>query len=213
MLGGGEPGHVRAGLGDDHIGGQGADPGDGADQLPEALKRLDHHLDPGGELADGLGVPVDQVQVHPGQEGVVLAETAVQGLGQLGDLRPQPTLGQIGQPGRVPIAGDQRLDHRPPGHAQDVGGHRGQLDPGILQQLLQPLDLPAAFAGDRGPGPGQVAQLPDRLGRHERAPDQPVRAELGQPGRVRDIGLAARRVLTCRALTSITSTPGRSSSR
>jgi hypothetical protein len=30
-----------------------------------------------------------------------------------------------------------------------VGGHRGQLDPGVLQQLLQPLDLPAAFSSDR----------------------------------------------------------------
>ena len=71
MFGGGEPGHVRAGLGDDHVGGQSADAGDGADQLPEALKGLDHHLDPGGELVDGLGVLVDEVEVHPGQERVM----------------------------------------------------------------------------------------------------------------------------------------------
>ncbi len=192
MPGGGEPGHVGAGLGDDDVGGQGADPGDGADQVPEPAKGLDHHLDPGGELVDRRGVLVDQVQVHPGQERVVVGEPAGQRLGQRRDLGAQPALGQVGQRGGVAFPGDQRLEHRPARDPDDVGGHRGQLDAGVLEQLLQPLDLPAAFPGDRGPGPGQVPQLPDRLGRHERAPHQPVRAELGQPGRVGDIGLAAR---------------------
>ena len=50
----------------------------------------------------------------------------------------------------------------------------------------------AAFPGDRGAGPGQIPQLADRLRWHERAADQTVRAELGQPGRVGDVGLAAR---------------------
>ena len=145
--GGGEPGHVGAGLGDDDVGGQGADPGDRADQVPEALKGLDHHLDPGGELLDRGGVLVDQVQVHPGQERVVLAEPAGQRLGQRGDLRPQPPLGQIGQHGRVAFPGDQRLEHRPPRHAEDVGGDRGQLDPGVLEQLLQPLRPPGRVPG------------------------------------------------------------------
>ena len=40
------PGHVCAGLGDDHISSQMADPGDGADQIPETLKGFDHHLEP-----------------------------------------------------------------------------------------------------------------------------------------------------------------------
>ena len=64
-----------------------------------------------------------------------------------------------------------------------------------LEQLLEPLDLPATFPGDRGPGPGQIAQLADRLRGHERPADQAVRAELGQPGRVGDVALAARQVL------------------
>jgi hypothetical protein len=34
--------------------------------VAEGLKRLDHHLDPRGDLLDRGGVPVDQVQVHPG---------------------------------------------------------------------------------------------------------------------------------------------------
>ena len=80
----GKPGHVHPGPGHHHIGGQDADPGDSADRLPEALKRLDHNLDPAGDLVDRGGVPVEQVQVDPGEKGVVLGETAVEGLGQLG---------------------------------------------------------------------------------------------------------------------------------
>jgi len=38
---------------------------------------------------------------------------------------------------------------------------------------------------------GQLPQLPDRLGRHEARPEQPRLEQLAQPGRVRDIGLAA----------------------
>lgn len=55
-------------------------------ELPESAKGFDHHLDPLGELGDGRGVPVDQVQVHPGQERMVLAEPTGQRLGQHRDL-------------------------------------------------------------------------------------------------------------------------------
>ena len=169
-----------------------ADAGDRADQVVEPLKGLHHHLDPRGELVDRVGVPVDQVQMDLRQERVVLVEPPVQRLGQLGDLVPQPTLGQIGQHDGVVVAGDQRVEHQPTGHPEDVGGNGRQLDPGVLQQLLQPLGLPGTLTGDRGPRPGQVPQLADRLGRHERGLHQAVRAELREPGRVRDIGLTAR---------------------
>ena len=82
MARGGEPGHVRAGLGGDHTGDQGADPGDGADQLPEPAKGFDHHLDPIRELFDRLRVAGDQVQMNAGEEGVVLTEPFGECLGQ-----------------------------------------------------------------------------------------------------------------------------------
>jgi hypothetical protein len=66
------------------------------------------------------------------------------------------------------------------------------LIPESSSSFLQSLGLPGTLPDDRGPRPGQVPQLTDRLGRHERATDQAVSAELGQPGRVSDIGLAAR---------------------
>jgi hypothetical protein len=87
-----EPAHVGAGLGDDHVSDQHADPWDRHDQVPGAAKGLDHHLDPGGEFGDGVTALIDQVQVHPGQEGVVLGEPAGEGLGQGGDLGTHPAL-------------------------------------------------------------------------------------------------------------------------
>jgi hypothetical protein len=46
---------------------------------------------------------VNSIQVHAGQEGVVVAEPAGQRLGQVRDLGARPSLSQLGQrrPGRV----------------------------------------------------------------------------------------------------------------
>jgi len=129
------------------------------------------------------------------QEGVVIAEPTGQCLGQRRDLHPELAHGQVRQHTRVTFPGDHRPQDRPPGPAGDVRCDDGQLDPCVLQHLLQTLRLAGAFPGDRGPGPGEVTQMPDRLGRDERGPDQPVRRQLGQPGGVRDIGLAAGQVL------------------
>ena len=106
MLGCREDAHVGAGLGDDHVGDAGADSRDGAGQVPEGLKGFDHHLDPGGELGDRDVMVVDQVQVYPGQEGVVVVEAPLQGLGQFRDLATEPAFGQIRQLLGVALAGD-----------------------------------------------------------------------------------------------------------
>ena len=42
---------------------------------------------------------------------------------------------------RVALPGDQRLKHRPTGDPENVGGDRGELDSGVLEELLQALDL------------------------------------------------------------------------
>ncbi len=123
MTSGREAAHVRAGLGDDHVGDADADPGDRDHQVPGAAKGLDHHLDPGGELGDGAAVLVDHVQVQPGQESVVLGESAGQRLGQRRDLGPQPALRELSQLGGVALAADQGFEHRPAGHTADVAGH------------------------------------------------------------------------------------------
>src|SRR5665647_3465908 len=124
----------------------------------------------------------------------MVGEAPVQRLAQLTQLPTQLPFRQIGQHLGVALTGDQRFEHRPPGDAHDVGGDRGELDARVLEQLLQPLDLPSPLPGQRGARPGQVAQRPDRRRWHERATDQAVRAELSQPRRIRDVGLAAGHV-------------------
>jgi len=93
MLGRGKPAHVRAGLGDDDISGVSTNAGDGADQVPEATKGLDHHLDSCREFVDGGSVLVDQVQVCPCEECVMSGEPTSEGFGEGGDLFPQPPAG------------------------------------------------------------------------------------------------------------------------
>jgi hypothetical protein len=64
--GGGEDAHVAAGLGHDHLRGPHPDPGDGADQIGEGAKGLHHHLDPGGQVRDGLTALVNGIEIHSG---------------------------------------------------------------------------------------------------------------------------------------------------
>jgi len=73
-------------------------------------------------------VGVDPVQEQSGHERVMVGEMPVQRLGQLGDLGPHSTFGQLGDHRRLRVAllVDQRLQHQPAGHPGDVGGHRGQ---------------------------------------------------------------------------------------
>src|SRR5512135_672042 len=75
--------------------------------------------DPGGDLPveyrDRTVQGVQMGQDAGRDDGVMRTEVAVQGRGQLRDLRPQLPLGEPCQRRRVAFAGDQRLDHRPPG--------------------------------------------------------------------------------------------------
>jgi hypothetical protein len=87
----------------------------------------------------------------------------------------------------IAFAGDERLDHRTTGHAEQVGGDHGQLDPGVFQQLVQPLTLADPFADQLATVAGEVPQPPDRRGRDERGTDQAVLDQFGDPRRIGDI--------------------------
>jgi len=112
---------------------------------------------PGAERRDPVIEEGDLDQQQPSELAVVVIEHAVQGLCQIVVLGPHPAAGR--QPTRgVALADDHRLDHV----LRRDGGQRGP------QQLFQPLPATGPLVDQPGSGPGAVAQVPDRLGRHER---------------------------------------------
>lgn len=140
-----------------------------------------------------------QLQQHLQKMAVVVGELPGQRLDQVRDLGAHPAPGQLGERPRVALPGHQRVQHRPAGDSEQVAGPVllvRELDAGILQQLLDLLAVPGAL-GDQGRAqPGEVAQLPDRGGRHERSPQHPALGQLGQPHRVELVSLrTARHVL------------------
>ena len=71
----------------------------------------------------------------------------------------------------------------------------GELDVGVLQHLLDAVGHARPLPDERLAVAGQVAQLADRLGRHEAGPQQAVLEQLAIHWRVLDVGLAAGHVL------------------
>jgi hypothetical protein len=101
-----------------------------------------------------LGLDVVQ---HPLQEEpVVSAESAGQGFTQVRDLGPRPALGQLGQHCAVALAGDQCPHHGPTGDAHHIGGVGRQLDPGVLEHFVDPVDLRGLLVDQCFAVPGQV---------------------------------------------------------
>ena len=181
------------------LGGPFPDPGDGVEPVTGPGERdaglagvvgehgVDAFVEPGDRGFEVGGV----LQAQPDQQGVVVAEPPAQRLAQRGDLAAQPALGQLGEHLGVAFTGDQRGEHRPPGHAEHVRGDRVQLDPGVLQRLLDPLALAGVGLDEPFAVAGQVPQLADRRRGHEAAPQQAVFEQLGQPLGVQDVALAA----------------------
>jgi hypothetical protein len=113
--------------------GRATDPGDLIEPVDRRRERGDQLLDPALD-ADDVGVD----RIHPGQhrgqqERVMVGEVPGERLLQPTDLAAQARTGQLRQHLRVPLTRDQRGHHLPPGDPEDVGGHHGQLDLGILE--------------------------------------------------------------------------------
>jgi hypothetical protein len=101
-------------------------------------------------------------------------------------------LGQLGQHLGVAFPANQGGQHRPARDPSTSAATESSLLPASSKGLWGPLafggvglDQPRAVAGE-------IPQLPDRGRRHEAAPQQPTLQQLSKPGRVTDIGLAAR---------------------
>jgi hypothetical protein len=106
-----------------------------------------------------------------------------------------------GQLAGIGFASDQSPQHRPAGHADDVGNHRIELDVCILQCLLKSLDVAASLANELFARAQQVAQNLGLGIRHEARSDQTMGEKICQPSGIVDVGLAPRQCCgICRSL-------------
>ena len=126
------------------------------------------------------------------QERVKLVEAAFQRLAQLRELGAHPTLRHLREHRRVSRARAQRVEHRASGLAEDVGSDAVQLDPAVLQRLVQAVGLTLALGDLRLAITSELAQLTDRLGRNEAGTQQAGLGQSAQPLGIRDVGLAPR---------------------
>ena len=186
---------VRPDLGDHRGGGQHPDPGGGGQQVPLGAKGRHHRLDLRVQLRDHRIEVADMVQVQAAHQGMMVTEPALQRHGQVRDLGPHRALGQVRQHRGAAFPVDQRLDHRPPGLGGDGGGHRVDLDAGVLEHVAEPLHLRGPGLHDLGAVPDDVPGGLDARGRDEAAPQQPALQQVHQPLGVCKICFAARDVL------------------
>src|SRR3954463_4968199 len=88
-------------------------------------------------------------------------------------------------------AGDQRVEHVAARLAHHVRSDAVELDAGVLQGLVQSVDLAGALLDLRLAIPSEISELPVRLPRHEAGFKRAGFGEPAQPRGVRDVGLAA----------------------
>jgi hypothetical protein len=159
-------------------------------------ERADQLLDPGLDRGDvGAGL-IDPRQHGAQQKRVMVGEVPDERLLQHTDLGAHPGPGQLGQHPGIAFTGEQRGQHRPPGHPEHIRHDRGQLDLGVLEQLLHPLLLRGPRGDQIQPITGQVAQPADLHRRHETRTQHLPLGNLAQPHRIELVGLGpARQVL------------------
>ncbi len=141
--------------------------GDRAQQLNRRCERSDLLLDGLGEFGDRLVEVVDVGEDASDDQRVPGFEAALQRLAQRGQLGTQLALREVGEHDGVGRAGDQRFEHRAARLAEDVGGDAVELDPGVLDDLVEPSGLALTVFDLRLAVAGEVAQRANRLGRHE----------------------------------------------
>jgi hypothetical protein len=155
VLGGGEDAHVRAELGDQDLGGALVHAADGV-EARELLGEGRHGaIDLGAHGLDGLVQVVEVGEELADEEGVVGAEVAEQGVSQGGQLLAQLAAGEIREDNGVGGAGHQGLEHGPPGGAEQTRGDRGELDPGVFEDLVEAVGVACALLDKEFPVAGE----------------------------------------------------------
>ena len=126
---------------------------------------------------------------------MMLVKVAAEHLTELAPFFTQLAARQLGQNCGVGLATDQGGQNLAAGYPQNVADHRGQLDPGVLQHLLQAVGHAGVLISQTLAQARQIAQFANRLGWNEAGPQQTVLQQLGQPHAILDIGLAPRHLL------------------
>src|SRR3954462_9981928 len=81
---------------------------------------------------------VDVSQDLADDQRVLALEATLERLAQRGDLLAQLPTRELGEHDRVARARHERVEHVAAGLAHDVAGHAAELDPGVLEDLVQP---------------------------------------------------------------------------
>jgi hypothetical protein len=134
---------------------------------------------------------VDVGELLGNQKTVMGVELAGQRLFQLGKLVPQPPMRQLCQHSRIGLSRHQGHQDVVSGFAEDSCGHRGQLDLGAFQHLLQPIDLLGALLDQGRAIAREFAQLALGTVWDEAGPQEPMAQEVSDPLGVLDSGLAS----------------------
>lgn len=145
----------------------------------------------------GIDCVVEEGQVVEdlaAQQGVHGLEAALKRFPQSRRLRLEASSGEVREGLRIGGPADESFNHRPPRDPENVGGNGGELDPGILEHLVQAVGLSLTLGDLRLGLARELPKLPDGFGRNEARPEQAVLEELGDPGRVGDVGLATGHV-------------------
>ena len=127
-------------------------------------------------------------------EAVMGRHAAVERVDQLRPGGFQPALREVRQPLRVGLAGDERLENRAPAGPQHVADHLRQFQIRVLQRLLDAQRVPGDLSDQLFPRPREIAEFLNRRRRHKAAPDQTMRQQVRDPGRIVRVTLAPRHV-------------------
>src|SRR5688500_15562128 len=100
--------------------------------------------------------------------------------------------GELCQPFRIAFASDQCSQDGPTCRTHHNGRNRRELEVGIFEHFVKPVDQSYPIMDEFTAIAGQVAQFPQRTRRNKAAAQQTMAQEFGDPGCIVSISLVPR---------------------
>lgn len=160
----GELAHVGSDLSQDRHRRRPIDPRDRVQKRDGVLEGAGDLLDPLLVVADHAVQELDLPHVLAKQEAVVVADSAQKSALEHRLFALEPSHGQVAESRGVGLSRHDPGEHRPGALPGDIGGHRGEFDIGVLQDLLDPVDRRRPLLDQLAPLTGEVPPLADPLG-------------------------------------------------